>query len=183
MSKYRIASLEGDIITSDILAKWVATVPPDESTVGIVAELFARYQAKGIPHHFSLFRYRGPQEDPTGVLLGLSETTAVFWRKTVGHFWLERDQLTFAHEAATLPGTHAPFVAEPKVEICYRFTKGVERTVASPYKCSALQEYRNLISSPPGNNGKLDGDDSTAPLAQTYYPTEDGFTLLGGSNR
>lgn len=185
MTDYTIVSIDDDATPEDALASHVAAVPQDEKTVGLVAELYRRYQAKGIAHRFALHRYSNSREDPHGVLVGFTAAIAVFWRASCGHFWIERDQISFEHEAAFLPGTRAPIIDVPRKGACYRFTKGVLLTLAIPFKpCNAYQAYKEMVriyAPLPQKASQSDDDgDVGAPPAQTFQPTEDGFTLLGG---
>lgn len=169
-----------ETIPNDTLAKLLAKMPQDEHTANLVAELFSRYEAKGIAHRFALHLFRSPQENPTGLLIGLAGTTAVFWRSSAGHFWMELDQIVFLHEAAALSGTHSPFIGKPKVGTCYRFHKGELRIVATPFMpCNALQQYQDTVRILEGQTGTAADDDVGEPHAQKFKPIEDGFTLLG----
>lgn len=183
MTDYTILPTSEEVAQEDLLAIHLAFVPLDVGVVCLISDLFERYKSKGIASRFSLHHFNNQKQDPHGLLVGLSDLIAVFWRASSGHFWLRLDQISFEHPAAFLTGTRAPFIDKPRVGTCYRFSKGTLRTLAKPFSpCDAVQVYRNLIKVNPAMLAKHkctdDDDGNGAPPAQTYRPN-DGFSLLG----
>lgn len=181
MHDFCIIAEENESASKNLLALHLAALPSNVETVGLVAALFSRYKAK---NRESDFRMRGFNMllDPHGLLVGINDSIAVFWRSSCGYFWLYRSSVSFQHEAAFIPRSCAPIIDVPRLATCYRFQKGETLTLAIPIKPSRLaDEHASKIKAisilrQQANDGSDDEDGG----ASSVFRPDDGFTLLGG---
>lgn len=181
MTDFSIITDDKEPTQYELLAMHAAPLPGDMATVDLIGVLIARYEAKGRAADFRL-RPFDARLDPHGLLVGFTDTVAVFWRSSCGYFWFHRNKITFQHEAAFIPNSWAPIVDAPRIKMCYRFHSGATRTVAIPSQpCTLAQEYLSLMraANERRKRSKKSGNDDDDSASSAHRP-DDGFTLLGG---
>lgn len=182
MTDFTIITHDKEPVSHDLLAMHTQSLPSDIATVNLIGVLLGRYEAKG---RAADFRLRGfdTRLDPHGLLVGFTETVAVFWRSSSGYFWFRRNEISFQHEAAFIPHSQAPIVDVPHIKVCYRFRRGQTCSVAIPYQpCVLAQEYLSLMRTTfeQRKRSKKSGGQEDGDGASSACRPNDGFTLLDG---
>jgi hypothetical protein len=179
MTDYTILPIAEEHKPKNMLLAILANMPTDIDAVSITADLFKRYEKKGIAHRFSMRKFINPSRDPHGVMVGLTGTIVIFWRSSEGHFWIDLNDISFEHPAAFLTGSFSPIIDKPYLGICYRFSKGGTRVLAKQFSASdSLRDYQEVIKINPLTAHAATPEEDAGSLSYNFRPV-DSANILG----